>query len=92
LETANETFFSQVNTLAPNLVLTANLGGQANPSDFPRVFVNVPGELLQELVAKWTTSHLSAMNGRRRISNIAGDYGKHPGVTTVTILGVNGPR
>jgi len=50
-ETAVETFFSQVKTLAPNLTLLPNIGSQATPSHFPQLFANVGGGLDEDLLS-----------------------------------------
>ena len=48
-ETAIETLFSQVKTLAPNINIITNLGSQFNPSHFPQLFANVGGAIQEDL-------------------------------------------
>lgn len=56
-EAGIESFFSQVNTLAPNLVLLPNIGSQTNPSHFPSLFQFVSGGLMEDIYS-WSTDDI----------------------------------
>ena len=49
-ESAIQTFFTQVKTLAPNLVNLPNIGSISNPSHFPQLYANVAGALTENLL------------------------------------------